>query len=121
MNHDDHPATPDPPATDRRLRTVAGQAIYFDWEEFLWDPHDWSEAIALALARESGMHGLDETQWRVIRFMREFYFYHGRAPMNKDLKKGTGLSLMALEALFPQGIRSGARRLAGLPNPKACV
>ena len=114
----------DPPANqgrDRRLRRIAGQDVYVDWEDFLWDPQDWNEAIALALARESGMDGLDEAQWRVIRFMREYYFYHGRAPMNKDLRKGTGMSLMALEALFPQGIRQGARRLAGLPNPKACL
>lgn len=106
---------------DRQLRTVAGRSVYFDWDDFLWDPDDWSEAIALALAAESGMDGLNDDQWRVIRFMREFYFYHGRAPMNKDLRKGTGMRLMDLEALFPQGIRNGARRLAGLPNPKACV
>jgi len=109
------------PMRGRQLRTVAGQSLYFDWEGFFWDPQDWNEAIALALARESGMEGLDENQWRVIRFMREFYFYHGRAPKNKDLRKGTGMSLMTLEALFPQGIRKGARRLAGLPNPKACL
>lgn len=111
----------DQPGRDRQLRSVAGQSLYVDWEGFLWDPHDWSEAIALALARESGMDGIDESQWRVIRFMREFYFYHGRAPMNKDLRKGTGMSLLALEGLFPRGIRNGARRLAGLPNPKACL
>jgi TusE/DsrC/DsvC family sulfur relay protein len=106
---------------DRRLRRIAGQEIYVDWEDFLWDPQDWNEGVALALARESGMDGLDEAQWRVLRFMREFYFYNGRAPMNKDLRQGTGMSLIALEALFPQGIRKGARRLAGLPNPKACL
>jgi dissimilatory sulfite reductase related protein len=113
--------TPANPTRDRHLRTVAGHAIYFDWEDFFWDPQDWNEAIALALAAECGMDGLAEIHWRVIRFMRDFYFSQGRAPMNQDLKKGTGLSLMELEALFPQGIRNGARRLAGLPNPKACV
>jgi tRNA 2-thiouridine synthesizing protein E len=109
------------PVRDRQLRHIAGRDIYVDWEGFLWDPHDWSEAVAEALAAESGIPSLDETQWRVIRFMREFYFYHGRAPMNRDLKAGTGLTLMALEGLFSQGIRMGARRLAGLPSPKACL
>ena len=113
--------TPSTETRDRRLRKIAGHAIYFDWEDFLWDPWDWNEAIALALARESGLDELDDARWRVIRFMRDFYFYQGRAPMNKDLKKGTGMSLMALEVLFPQGIRQRARRIAGLPNPKACM
>lgn len=106
---------------DRQLRKVAGCEIYFDWEDFLWDANDWNENIAVALARESGIEKINEIQWMVIQFMREYYFYHGRAPMNKDLKAGTGLSLMELQALFPRGIKFGARRIAGLPNPKACL
>jgi dissimilatory sulfite reductase related protein len=47
--------------------------------------------------------------------------HHGRSPMNRDLRAGTGLSLVELERLFPDGIRMGARRLAGLPNPKTCL
>lgn len=106
---------------DRHLRCIAGRQLYMDWEDFLWDPDDWSEAVALALARESGMETLDSTQWHVIRFLRAFYDHHGRAPMNKEIKQGTGLSLLELEGLFPQGIKAGAKRLAGLPNPKACL
>lgn len=109
------------PIRDRRLRTVAGYDIYFDWEEFFWDPLDWKEAIAIELAIEMGIPVLSSKQWQVIKFMREYYFYHGRSPMNKDLKKGTGMFLLELERLFPDGIRLGARRLAGLPNPKACL
>jgi tRNA 2-thiouridine synthesizing protein E len=30
------------------------------------------------------------------------------------------LSLMEMESLFPGGIKHGARRLAGLPNPRSC-
>ena len=110
-----------PSGRDRQLRNIAGRDIYFDWEGFFWDPEDWSEEVAAELARESGITAVNESQWQVIRFMREFYFYHGRAPMNKDLKEGTGMSLLALESMFVQGIRLGARRLAGLPNPKACL
>lgn len=107
--------------SDRQLRNIAGRDIYFDWEGFFWDPKDWSESVALVLAAEMGMEVLEERCWTVIHFMREYYFYHGRAPMNKDLKQGTGMSLLELEGLFPLGIRRGARRLAGLPNPKACL
>jgi tRNA 2-thiouridine synthesizing protein E len=73
------------------------------------------------MAAECGIEKLSDQQWRVIRFLREYYFYHGRAPLNRDLKAGLGISLMELESLFPGGIRYGARRIAGLPNPRTCA
>jgi tRNA 2-thiouridine synthesizing protein E len=108
-------------ARSRSLRTVAGREVYFDDEGFFWDPDDWSEAAAEELARERGMDGLGDVQWRVLRFIRGYYAHHGRAPMNRDLKAGTELSLLELERLFPDGIKMGARRLAGLPNPQTCL
>jgi len=104
----------------RRVRSVAGREIVFDGEGFLSDPDDWTEELALALARESGLDDLDPTQWRVINVFREYYYHHGRAPLNRQLKAECGLSLMELEGLFPGGLKYGARRLAGLPNPKTC-
>jgi len=108
-------------ARSRALRTVAGRPVYFDDEGFFWDPDDWSDEAAEALAREVGIDRLDEVQWRVLRFMRAHYAHHGRAPMNRELRAGTGLSLLELERLFPDGIKMGARRLAGLPNPQTCL
>ena len=105
----------------RVARAVAGRSVYFDDEGFFWDPDDWTEAAAEELARERGMPGLDEVQWRVVRFLRGYYGHHGRAPMNKDLRAGTGLTLLELERLFPDGIKLGARVLAGLPNPRTCL
>ncbi len=67
------------------------------------------------------MHGLDEALWRVLRFLRAYYLHHGRPPLNRDLKAGMALTLLELERLFPDGIRMGARLLAGLPNPKTCL
>ena len=104
----------------RKNRIVAGVKITFDNEGFLWDPDDWTEEVARILAAEDGLEEISDMQWRIIRFLREFYFYHGRAPMNRDIKAGIGLSFMEMEALFPNGIRRGARRVAGLPNPKTC-
>jgi TusE/DsrC/DsvC family sulfur relay protein len=106
---------------DRTVRRIAGQEIVFDREGFLRNAEDWSEEVARCLAEESGLPEMGETHWQVIRFMRSYYFYHGRAPMNRDLKAGVRMTLMALEALFPGGIRLGARRVAGLPNPKTCA
>jgi dissimilatory sulfite reductase related protein len=109
------------PVRSRQLRTIAGRAVYFDSEGFFWEPNDWTEADAEELARASGLPQLDDTHWRVIRFLRGYYQSQGRAPMNRDLRDGTGLSLAELERLFPDGIKLGARRLAGLPNPKTCL
>ena len=109
------------PIRTRALRSVAGREVYFDTEGFFWDPDDWSDGAAEELARESGIERLDDVRWRVLRFLRAYYLDQGRAPLNRELKAGTELSLVELERLFPQGIRLGARRLAGLPNPKTCL
>lgn len=102
-------------------RSIAGRSILFDKEGFLWQPGDWSEEIAEALARESGLEHLGEEHWHVLRFLREFYYNNGRAPLNRQLVAGTAISLLVIEKLFPGGIKYGARRIAGLPNPKNCL
>jgi len=104
----------------QRIRVIAGQEILFDGEEFLLDPHQWSEELGETLAREAGLMELNKTQWMILRFLRTYYLENGRAPLNRQIKEGTGISLMEMEALFPGGIKYGARRLAGLPNPKTC-
>jgi len=104
----------------QQTRILGGKEVIVDKEGFLWHPEDWTEEVARDLAEECGIERLSDTQWRIVRFIREYYFYHGRAPLNRDLKAGLGISLLDLEALFPAGIRRGARRVAGLPNPKTC-
>ncbi len=101
-------------------RMVAGREIGFDDEGFFWDHADWSEEAAQELAAEAGLAELGEAHWRVIRFFRQFYEHNGRAPLNQQIRKGTGMSLLEMQDLFPGGLRNGARRLAGLPNPKTC-
>ena len=107
-------------SASRRLRKVAGRDIAFDSEGFFWDFDDWNEEAAEELAAEAGLEKLAEPHWKLLRFFREYYAYYGRAPLNRDLKKGTGMSLMEMQGLFPGGLKDGARRLAGLPNPKNC-
>ncbi len=110
------------PLADSNLppRVVAGREIYFDREGFFRDAGDWSEEVARALALESGIIDLSDIQWKVILFFRQYYLDHRHAPTNRHLKEGVCLSLSQIESLFPGGIRLGARRLAGLPNPKSC-
>ncbi len=112
---DDQPTGPGP-----CVRVLDGRKIVFDGEGFFNDFDDWSEALFTILAGERGLTRITDRHWKVVRFLREFYAYHGRAPMNRQLREGTGLSVMEMEKLFPDGLKQGARRLSGLPNPKTC-
>ncbi len=112
---DDHSAGP-----GLSVRFLDGRKIVFDGEGFLNDFDDWSEAIFKILAAERGLTRLTDKHWRVVRFFRDYYAYHGRAPMNRELREGTCLTVMEMEKLFPDGLKQGARRLSGLPNPKTC-
>ena len=104
----------------QKVRMLAGREILFDGEGFFWDPRQWNEEVAEVLAEETGLKELNETHWKILRFLREYYFQYGRSPLNRQIKEGTGISLMEMEAIFPSGIKYGARRLAGLPNPRSC-
>lgn len=120
MDDRSHPRETELENAQPHVRAIAGRQVLFDKDGFLDDFWDWSEELADALARESGLAELGEERWRVIRFLREFYAYNGRGPLNRQISKGTGMSLLELERLFPDGIKYGARRFAGLPNPKNC-
>jgi dissimilatory sulfite reductase related protein len=113
-----------PPGQDkgpgRCVRVIAGREVAFDDEGFFDDFEEWSEEIFEALAHESGMSLITDQHRQVIRFLRDFYAYNGRAPLNNELRKGTGMTLLELDNLFPEGLKKGARRLSGLPNPKTC-
>jgi tRNA 2-thiouridine synthesizing protein E len=108
-------------ALGTRRRFIAGKEVLFDKEGFFLSAEDWSEEAAVILSRMMGIEALSEKQWRLIRFLREYYTSNGRAPLNVELKAGLGWSLMELESMVPGGIRQGARLLAGLPNPQSCT
>lgn len=99
---------------------VDGKEVIIDEDGFLVNPDLWSEKLAKILAQEDGLTELTKGHWRIIHFLREYYLSNGRAPLNSELRKGTGLTMREIEACFPGGIRKGARRLAGLPNLKGC-
>jgi len=104
----------------RSVRVIAGREVAFDDDGFFDDFEDWSEEVFEALVHASGMALITDRHRQVVRFLRDFYAYNGRAPLNNELRKGTGISLLELDRLFPGGLKNGARRLSGLPNPKTC-
>jgi TusE/DsrC/DsvC family sulfur relay protein len=105
----------------QRTRTIAGkEEIVLDGEGFLKNPSLWSEELARILAHEAGLDRLTADHWRVLRFIHDYYFQEGKAPLNHKIKQGTGFSMMELNRMFPGGIKYGALRLAGIPNLKGC-
>ena len=106
--------------TKKNVRLVAGEEVVLDGSGFLKNPSMWSEELAEMLAREMGLDKLNEDHWRVLNFIRGYYEQQGRAPLNHEIKSGTGFSMMELESMFPGGMKNGARRLAGLPGRKGC-
>lgn len=105
----------------QQVRIIEGKKILFDNEGFINDFDQWSETLFEILASENGLSTIDERHRRVIKFLRNYFAINGRAPLNRLLREGTGMRLSEVEKLFPGGIKYGARRLAGLPNPRGCL
>jgi len=93
----------------------------------LANPEDWSEDLAAVLAEKEGIKLTDE-HWKVINYLRKFYFQYGIAPMVKVLFKHMTEELGKFETheeyineLFPGGPAKQGSRIAGLPMPQGCV
>ncbi len=101
--------------------TIAEHAIDVDDEGFLTDPAQWSEQVAEAIARESGIAELTDRHWLVVRFMRERYLSTGAAPSIRSLGKESGVPVKELYQLFPKGPAKLAAKIGGIPKPRGCI
>jgi tRNA 2-thiouridine synthesizing protein E len=98
-----------------------GEPVATDAEGFLVDPNQWSEELAVAIARENGVAHLTERHWQVVRFMRERYLATGTAPTIRALGKESGVPVKELYALFPKGPAKLAAKIGGIPKPRGCI
>ena len=99
--------------------TLAGVDV--DPEGFLTDPAQWSEELAVEIARENGIDPLTERHWQVVRFMRDTYLQTGSAPSIRTLGKASGVPVKELYELFPKGPAKLAAKIAGIPKPRGCI
>src|SRR5512140_1445078 len=100
----------------------AGKLYEVNDEGFLVHPEEWSEDLALFLAKkEEDLDALTEQHWAVIRFIRKHFEEKQSAPMVRSICKTTGVPLKQVYELFPSGPAKGACKLAGLPKPDGCV
>lgn len=102
-----------------------GRSVATDSEGYLLDLDDWSEAFAVARAREEGLQ-LTGEHWQVIRFLREHWHQHRVQPQVRMMirhftqqwgpERGNNHSL---HQLFPNGgPQKQGNRLAGLLRTK---
>jgi len=94
-----------------------------DNEGYLLDPEDWNDAIAHALADETGIEMSDE-HWRIVELIRESFETTQVVPEARRL-----LQLMKSEwgperatrrylyQLFPTGYAQSACKIAGMRKP----
>jgi tRNA 2-thiouridine synthesizing protein E len=101
--------------------SLAGIDVELNDEGFLVDPSQWTEAMAVDLARKEGIDPLSERQWQVIRFMRSEYLAKGTGPSVRVLGKTSGVPIKELYQLFPKGPAKTAAKIAGIPKPKGCI
>ncbi|MCF8010403.1 MAG: TusE/DsrC/DsvC family sulfur relay protein [Clostridiales bacterium] len=100
---------------------VNGTPVEVDEDGFILHPEQWNEEVANAFAREEGISEITEEHWKVINYLRDYYYQFEVAPMIRKLCKETGFNLKKIYALFPSGPAKGACKLAGLPKPTGCV
>jgi tRNA 2-thiouridine synthesizing protein E len=83
---------------------------------FLKDFEQWDEGFALQIAAEWRLPGGLTDQHRTIIFhLRDYYRTHRNIPTAYQVCADGGIDLPELHALFPEGYRRGACRMAGLP------
>ncbi|MGV8990393.1 MAG: TusE/DsrC/DsvC family sulfur relay protein [Thiobacillus sp.] len=108
-------------------REINGKMVETDPEGYLVNLEDWSEELAVELAKEDNLE-LGENHWKVINHMREQFSQNGTAPNLRFLQKGLKEEFGAewgdkkfLFELFPFGPAKQAGRYAGTPKPTGCV
>jgi TusE/DsrC/DsvC family sulfur relay protein len=101
--------------------TISGVEVSLNDEGFFEDPTQWTEAMAVDIARDMGIDPLTDQHWTVIHFMRQEYFDKGTGPTVRVLGKTSGVSVKELYQLFPKGPAKMAAKIAGIPKPLGCI
>lgn len=98
-----------------------------DEEGFLIDLKDWTEEIAVEMAKSDELE-LTKEHWDVINFLREYFEEYQIAPAVRVLTKAIGKKFgkekgnsKYLYSLFPYGPGKQGCRFAGLPKPTGCI
>ncbi len=105
---------------------VDGKTIELSEAGWLEDLNDWSEEVAVAIARNEKVEMTPE-HWDIVSTAREYFREHGSVAepriFSKIMKEKYGAdrsSSKYIYDLFPYGLIKSANKVAGLPRPKGC-
>ena len=101
--------------------TIGGVDVAVNDEGFFEDPDQWTEAMAVEMAKADGIDELTDKHWQVIHFMRQEYAEKGTGPTVRVLGKTSGVTVKELYQLFPKAPAKTAARIAGIPKPRGCI
>lgn len=101
--------------------TIGGVDVDVNDEGFFEDPDQWTEEMAVEMAKADGIDELTDKHWQVIRFMREEFAQKGTGPTVRVLGKTSGVTVKELYQLFPKGPAKMAARISGIPKPRGCI
>jgi TusE/DsrC/DsvC family sulfur relay protein len=100
--------------------TSAAVTVPVDGEGFLIDRNDWSEEVALDLARSDDFEMTDQVMG-LIRKARAMYEEDGVVPPIRIFAKKQGVSTKELYDIFKKGPMKLICKWGGLPKPTGCV
>jgi dissimilatory sulfite reductase related protein len=100
---------------------VEDRTYEVDDDGFLQEPELWNEAVAKDFALSEGISELTEAHWKLIKYIRDYFYNYGVAPMVRKVCRDNSMDLDAIYKLFRSGPGKGACKVAGLPKPTGCV
>ena len=106
---------------------VNGKAIQLSEAGWLENLDEWSEELAVEIAKNENIAELTPEHWDIINTAREFFIEEGVVAeprkFSKIMKDRFGAdrsSQQYIYSLFPTGLIKCANKIAGLPRPKCC-
>lgn len=110
-------ADPGKPVTE----CVQIDGVEVDAEGFLVNRDQWTEELAIKIAKQMGYHELTDAHWELIRFCRsESMAKHGTPNMRK-LCMGCNVTAKHVFTLFPHAPAKTIAKIAGASKPVGCI
>ena len=106
---------------------VDGKIIELSEAGWLNNLDEWSEALAVEIAKTEKIPELTDEHWDIVNEARDYFQENGTVAeprvFSKIMKQKFGKdrsSQKYIYSLFPTGLIKCANKVAGLPRPKGC-